>query len=87
MTAEEQNELVEDKEQKDRGGYKVENTVYVGLRLISNEGWRLKKDGTAPNRPMSAFLDYSKFGNAQGKGNKEISKILGKMCREASEED
>ena len=38
MTAEEQNELVEDKEQKDRGRYKVENTVYVGLRLISNEG-------------------------------------------------
>jgi hypothetical protein len=36
---------------------------------------------------MSAFLDYSKFGNAQGKVNKEISKILGKMCREASEED
>jgi hypothetical protein len=93
MTTDERNEW-EDKARKDRERYKVENTVYVGPRLISNDGRRLKKDKTAPKRPMSAFLDYSKYnrsqvisGNAHVKDNKEISKILGKMWREASEEE
>lgn len=51
-----------------------------------------KKDPDAPKRPMSAFLDYSKtlrsqviLNNPEVKDNKEISKILGAMWRNASE--
>jgi hypothetical protein len=93
MTVEERQEW-EDKALKDRERYKVENTVYVGPRLIPNENRRLKKDKTAPKRPMSAFLDYSKYYRSQViavnvnvTDNKEISKILGKMWRGASEEE
>jgi hypothetical protein len=53
---------------------------------------RVKKDPEAPKRPMSAFLDYSKTYRAQVisnnphvKDNKEISKILGILWRNASE--
>ena len=53
-----------------------------------------KKDPDAPKRPMSAFLDYSKtfrsqviLNNPDVKDNKEISKLLGSMWRNASEHE
>jgi hypothetical protein len=93
MSWEEQREW-EEKAEKDRERYKIENAVYLGLRTMPNAGQRLRKDKTAPKRPMSAFLDYSKHyrsqvieGNLNVKDNKDTSKILGKMWREATEEE
>jgi hypothetical protein len=93
MSSEERREW-EEKAEKDRERYKIENAVYLGPRTMPNAGQRLRKDKTAPKRPMSAFLDYSKHfrtqvieGNLNVKDNKDISKILGKIWREASEEE
>ena len=53
---------------------------------------KVPKDPDAPKRPMSAFLDYSKTfrsqvirDNPEVKDNKDISKILGALWRNASE--
>eukprot|EP00590_Aulacoseira_subarctica_P011568 CAMPEP_0172419804 /NCGR_PEP_ID=MMETSP1064-20121228/6210_1 /TAXON_ID=202472 /ORGANISM="Aulacoseira subarctica , Strain CCAP 1002/5" /LENGTH=229 /DNA_ID=CAMNT_0013159459 /DNA_START=115 /DNA_END=804 /DNA_ORIENTATION=- len=53
---------------------------------------KIPKDPDAPKRPMSAFLDYSKTfrsqvirDNPEVKDNKDISKILGALWRNASD--
>jgi len=64
------------------------------LKVPSIKPKRGKKDPEAPKRPMSAFLDYSKtfrsqviHNNPHVKDNKEISKILGMLWRNASEDE
>ena len=68
--------------------------MYSGPWKVPSGGKRAKKDPEAPKRPMSAFLDYSKTfrsqvirDNPHVKDNKEISRILGDMWRNASEEE
>jgi len=76
---------------KDKQRYMEEKANYTGPWQIP---WkRAKKDPTAPKRPMSAFLYFSqdrrrvlKKENPELR-NTEISRILGNLWREASEED
>ena len=62
--------------------------------LLPHDNKKTKKDSTAPKRPMSAFLDYSKAHrdyaiqmNPHVKESKGISKVLGEMWRNASNEE
>jgi hypothetical protein len=84
----------EEKSDKDRLRYDVEKVIYKGKWTVPHAGKRSKKDKMAPKRPMSAFLDFSKTfrtkviqDNPQATNNREISKILGSMWRNASAED
>jgi hypothetical protein len=83
----------EEKSDKDRLRYDVEKVIYKGKWTVPHAGKRSKKDKMAPKRPMSAFLDFSKTfrtkviqDNPQATNNREISKILGSMWRNASTE-
>jgi hypothetical protein len=93
MSAEERKKW-EEKSDKDRLRYDVEKLIYKGKWTVPHAGKRCKKDKMAPKRPMSAFLDFSKTfrtkviqENPQAKNNREISKILGNMWRNASAEE
>jgi hypothetical protein len=84
----------QEKSDKDRVRYDIEKVIYKGKWTVPHAGKRSKKDKMAPKRPMSAFLDFSKtyrakviHDNPQAKNNREISKILGTMWRNASPED
>jgi high mobility group protein B1 len=84
----------EEKSDKDRLRYDVEKVIYKGKWTVPHAGKRSKKDKMAPKRPMSAFLDFSKTfrtevirDNPQATNNREISKILGSMWRNASTEN
>ena len=76
---------------KDKQRYMVEKASYTGPWQVP---WkRAKKDPSAPKRPMSAFLYFSqgrrrkiKEANPKMK-NTEVSRMLGEMWRNASEED
>jgi high mobility group protein B1 len=80
--------------EKDKLRYKVELAMYSGPFTMPNfDNNGPKKDPSAPKRPMSAFLDYSKAfrgqvisENPHVTDNKEISKILGMMWNKASHE-
>ena len=74
--------------------YKVEKSIYLGPLTVVKGEKRARKDSEAPKRPMSAFLDYSKTLRSQAikdnphvTDNKEISKILGSMWRNATVEE
>jgi high mobility group protein B1 len=83
-----------EKAEKDKLRYKVELAMYSGPSTLPNfDKCGPKKDPSAPKRPMSAFLDYSKAfrgqvisENPHVTDNKEISKILGMMWNKASHE-
>lgn len=84
----------EEKAKIDRERYDVEKSIYDGPWDTQDEHKRCKKDESAPKRPMSAYLDYSKTlrtqvirDNPHVKDNKEISKILGKMWNTAPEHE
>jgi len=76
---------------KDKQRYMVEKSTYTGPWQVP---WkRAKKDPSAPKRPMSAFLYFSQGRRTRIKNenpdmkNTEVSRILGEMWRNASEED
>jgi len=76
---------------KDKQRYMVEKASYTGPWQVP---WkRAKKDPSAPKRPMSAFLYFSQGRRRQIKEanptlkNTEVSRMLGEMWRNASEED
>lgn len=76
---------------KDKQRYMVEKATYTGPWQVP---WkRAKKDPTAPKRPMSAFLNFSQDKRRRIKEenpnirNTEVSRILGELWRNASEEE
>lgn len=76
---------------KDKQRYMVEKASYTGPWQVP---WkRAKKDPSAPKRPMSAFLYFSQDKRRQIKDenptlkNTEVSRILGDLWRNASEDD
>ena len=84
----------EEMAEKDKLRYKVEKSIFTGQLTVVKGEKRAKKDSEAPKRPMSAFLDYSKTLRSQAikdnphvTDNKEISKILGSMWRNATDEE
>ncbi len=94
MSSEERNKW-EEVAKKDKERYKVEMAIYSGPSTLPKLGGkRYKKDKSAPKRPMSAYLDYSKTHQGQVIrdyphviDNREISRILGAMWRNATEEE
>jgi len=84
----------EEKAEKDKLRYKVEKSIFSGQLTVVKGEKRARKDSEAPKRPMSAFLDFSKTLRSQAikdnphvTDNKEISKILGSMWRNATDEE
>jgi high mobility group protein B3 len=76
---------------KDKQRYMVEKATYTGPWQVP---WkRAKKDPSAPKRPMSAFLYFSQDRRRQIKDanpslrNTEVSRILGELWRNASDEE
>jgi hypothetical protein len=76
---------------KDKQRYLLEKATYTGPWQVPYK--RAKKDPSAPKRPMSAFLYFSQ-GKRKGISDKnpdmkntEISRLLGEMWRNASEEE
>lgn len=94
MSSEERNKW-EEVARKDKERYKIEMAIYSGPSTLPKLGGkRYKKDKSAPKRPMSAYLDYSKTYRSQVIrdyphviDNREISKILGIMWKNATEEE
>jgi hypothetical protein len=76
---------------KDKQRYMVEKASYTGPWQIPFK--RAKKDPTAPKRPMSAFLHFSQGKRSKIKEqqpdikNTEVSRLLGEMWRNCSEEE
>jgi len=75
----------------DKERYNLEKASYTGPWQVP---WkRAKKDPSAPKRPMSAFLFFSQDkrriikGENPGMRNTEISRILGEMWKNASDEE
>mmetsp|Transcript_16953 Transcript_16953/g.24138 ORF Transcript_16953/g.24138 Transcript_16953/m.24138 type:complete len:373 (+) Transcript_16953:101-1219(+) len=87
--------LWKEKAENDKKRYEVEKAMFSGSwTLLPHEKKKTKKDATAPKRPMSAFLEYSKARrnyaiqmNPHVTRSKDISKVLGEMWRNASEEE
>jgi len=78
------------KAKEDKERYNLEKASYTGPWQVP---WkRAKKDPSAPKRPMSAFLFFSQDkrrmikGENPGMRNTEISRVLGEMWKEASDE-
>lgn len=76
---------------KDKQRYMAEKATYTGPWQVP---WkRAKKDPSAPKRPMSAFLYFSQERRRiikeknPGMRNTEVSRVLGDMWRNASEEE
>lgn len=76
---------------KDKQRYMVEKATYTGPWQVP---WkRARKDPSAPKRPMSAFLYFAQGRRTKIKSenpdmkNTEISRILGDIWRNASEEE
>jgi len=79
------------KAKADKERYNLEKASYTGPWQVP---WkRAKKDPSAPKRPMSAFLFFSQDkrriikGENPGMRNTEISRILGEMWKDASDEE
>lgn len=76
---------------KDKQRYLAEKASYVGPWQVPYK--RAKKDPSAPKRPMSAFLHFTKGRRSQIKSknpdmkNTEVSKILGELWRKCTEEE
>lgn len=76
---------------KDKERYMEEKANYTGPWQVANK--RQKKDKSAPKRPMSAFLYFSQGRRKEIKEkhpyfkNTEISRVLGEMWRNSSEEE
>jgi len=84
----------EDMAKKDKERYKLEMSIYSGPSTLPKCHKRYKKDKSAPKRPMSAYLDYSKTlrsqvirDNPHVIDNREISKMLGVMWKNATEKE
>jgi len=93
LSPEERNKW-DEKAEKEKLRYQVEKSIYFGPLTVVKGEKRARKDSEAPKRPMSAFLDFSKTLRSQAikdnphvKDNKEISKILGSMWRNATDEE
>lgn len=78
------------KAKEDKERYNLEKASYTGPWQVP---WkRAKKDPSAPKRPMSAFLFFSQDkrrlikGENPGMRNTEISRVLGEMWKESSDE-
>jgi len=78
------------KAKEDKERYNLEKASYTGPWQVP---WkRAKKDPSAPKRPMSAFLFFSQDkrrmikGENPGMRNTEISRVLGEMWKEASDD-
>lgn len=75
----------------DKQRYALEKAEYKGPWVVPKR--RAKKDPHAPKRPMSAFLKYSKKRRSAVKeqnpdmGNTDVSRLLGEMWRNASEQE
>eukprot|EP00549_Striatella_unipunctata_P025955 CAMPEP_0118714724 /NCGR_PEP_ID=MMETSP0800-20121206/26383_1 /TAXON_ID=210618 ORGANISM="Striatella unipunctata, Strain CCMP2910" /NCGR_SAMPLE_ID=MMETSP0800 /ASSEMBLY_ACC=CAM_ASM_000638 /LENGTH=279 /DNA_ID=CAMNT_0006620623 /DNA_START=179 /DNA_END=1018 /DNA_ORIENTATION=- len=76
---------------KDKHRYMAEKAMYTGPWQVP---WkRAKKDPSAPKRPMSAFLYFSQDKRREIKAknphmkNTEVSRVLGEMWRNATEEE
>jgi len=81
----------EQEAEKDKQRYQEEKANYTGPWKIPSK--RVKKDEGAPKRPMSSFLYYAqkmrplvKEQNPD-KRNTDISKVLGEMWKNCSEEE
>jgi len=79
------------KAKADKERYNLEKASYTGPWQVP---WkRAKKDPNAPKRPMSAFLFFSQDkrrmikGENPGMRNTEISRVLGEMWKNASDEE
>eukprot|EP00590_Aulacoseira_subarctica_P004381 CAMPEP_0172435030 /NCGR_PEP_ID=MMETSP1064-20121228/70953_1 /TAXON_ID=202472 /ORGANISM="Aulacoseira subarctica , Strain CCAP 1002/5" /LENGTH=397 /DNA_ID=CAMNT_0013183301 /DNA_START=49 /DNA_END=1242 /DNA_ORIENTATION=+ len=90
----EERKLWDEKAANDKLRYEVEKTIYSGPWKEPRSCKRPKKDETAPKRPMSAFLDYSRTvrsqvikDNPQAESSKDISKILGEMWRKLTPDE
>jgi hypothetical protein len=82
----------EDVAAKDKERYMVEKASYTGPWQIPYK--RVKKDPSAPKRPMSAFLLFSqgrrrkvKEENPGVRKNTEISRLLGELWRQSTDEE
>lgn len=76
---------------KDKQRYLVEKSQYTGPWQVP---WkRVRKDPSAPKRPMSAFLYYSQVKRSQLKvehpdvKNTDISRMLGELWRQLPEQE
>jgi len=91
----EERKLWKEKAENDKKRYEVEKAMFSGSwRLLPHEKKQTKKDTTAPKRPMSAFLGYSKAHrnyaiqmNPHTSASRDISKVLSTMWKNASEEE
>eukprot|EP00531_Pseudo-nitzschia_arenysensis_P019281 CAMPEP_0116124394 /NCGR_PEP_ID=MMETSP0329-20121206/5258_1 /TAXON_ID=697910 /ORGANISM="Pseudo-nitzschia arenysensis, Strain B593" /LENGTH=326 /DNA_ID=CAMNT_0003618373 /DNA_START=196 /DNA_END=1173 /DNA_ORIENTATION=- len=76
---------------KDKQRYLAEKASYSGPWHIPYK--RPKKDPSAPKRPMSAFLHFTKGRRSRiknenpGMKNTEVSKVLGNLWRESTDEE
>jgi high mobility group protein B1 len=76
---------------RDKQRYLAEKASYIGPWQIPYK--RAKKDPSAPKRPMSAFLHFSRGRRSKIKEknpdmkNTEVSKILGNLWRNSTEEE
>jgi hypothetical protein len=87
----------DEKARLDRERYEVEKSMYKGpWKVPASKKSKVKArrtDADAPKRPMSAFLSYSNSKRATLRKanphmtNGDMSKVLAKMWREASEEE
>jgi high mobility group protein B1 len=81
----------EEKARADKERYNIEKEKYTGPWQVPFK--RAKKNPDAPKRPMSAFLYYSQEKrshvkeNNPGMKNTEVSRILGKMWQDATDEE
>lgn len=87
----EERDVWEKKAELDKKRYTAEINMYTGPWKVPATR-RARKDPTAPRRPMSAFLHYSKDNRSlvqsanPNVNNKDISRLLGKMWKESSDE-
>lgn len=82
----------DDMARKDKLRFEVEKSLYTGPWKVPAQK-RSQKDPNAPKRPMSAFLAFSHARRAEvksknpGMNNAEISRVLAKMWKDASEDE
>jgi hypothetical protein len=81
-----------DMEKKDKERYKLEMAIYSGPTTLPKCSKRFKKDKSAPKRPMSAYYSMTLRSqvirdNPYVIDNREISKILGIMWKNATEKE
>jgi len=76
---------------EDKQRYMIEKEKYTGPWQVPCK--RLKKDPSAPKRPMSAFLFFSQDKRSKikdanpGMRNTDVSRVLGNMWKDASSEE